>query len=182
VTDEVPGPNRAALRPRRWFPAAARAPMVAYRLGLAPLVGRRFMLLTTTGRRSGRARHNMVMFHSVDGRPCAAALYGPRSDWYRNLAADPRATVQTARGTASMRARLEPRGRGTRAEIAAWPRRGHLRRHGRGAGPTDDDRVPLVCFEPTDEPTPPGVKADLVWVWGVVLGAVAVAVRRRARA
>jgi deazaflavin-dependent oxidoreductase (nitroreductase family) len=134
----------ARMRTRRWFRPAAHAPMLAYRLGLAPIVGRRFMVLTTSGRRSGEPRHTMVIFRERGGRKLATAAYGERSHWYRNARADPRVTVQTARGTEAMMARPV----------------------------TNDARRIVVAFEPTSEPTPPGLRADLVWVWPLVAAGV----------
>ena len=33
------------------------------------------------------------------------------------------------------------------------------------------DRIYMLTFDPTDEPTPPPLEADLAWVWALVLGA-----------
>lgn len=33
----------------------------------------------------------------------------------------------------------------------------------------EKERFTFVTFEPTDQPTPPPLKADLVWVWAVLL-------------
>jgi hypothetical protein len=32
------------------------------------------------------------------------------------------------------------------------------------------DRIYWIRFDPTDEPTPPPLEADLVWLWPVALG------------
>jgi hypothetical protein len=31
-----------------------------------------------------------------------------------------------------------------------------------------------MTFDPTSEPTPPPLSADLVWVWGVLLGGLVI--------
>ncbi len=59
--------------------------------------GRRVVLLTTTGRRSGRPRRTPVQVTMVGGELVAVAAAGgaPRPPaWWRNLEADPRVVVQ----------------------------------------------------------------------------------------
>jgi hypothetical protein len=62
-----------------------RLPILLYRLGLGPIVGRRFMILTTTGRKSGLPRHHAIEFHSFEGRKYVFSAWGDKADWYRNL-------------------------------------------------------------------------------------------------
>ncbi len=33
----------------------------------------------------------------------------------------------------------------------------------------EKERFTLITFEPTSEPTPPPLKADLVWAWAILL-------------
>ncbi len=87
----VPYPNDPAMR------ALVRSPLLLYRLGLGPLVGRLFMVVTTTGRKSGLPRRAVVEYQRYGDTKYAIAAW-PDSDWYRNLEADPRATIQTADG------------------------------------------------------------------------------------
>lgn len=57
----------------------------------------RLLLLTTVGRRSGERRTTPMMFHREDDRllVIASNIGAPRHpDWYLNLAADPRVTVE----------------------------------------------------------------------------------------
>lgn len=98
-------PPQALPRPRRRPPTgltrfAARVPVHLYRLGLGPLLGRRMMLLTHTGRISGRRRQVVVevVAHDTDNRCWTVASgYGPQAQWYRNLRHVPGATIQTGR-------------------------------------------------------------------------------------
>lgn len=86
---------------------------VAYRLlgGAGPL-GRNFgvrnVILTTTGRRSGRPRR-APLYGFVDGdRVVVIGSNAGRPDhpaWVENLRADPRATLQVGRRTSRVRAR-----------------------------------------------------------------------------
>ncbi len=57
----------------------------------------RLLLLTTTGRRSGAARTMPMMFHRSDGELVVIASNvgaARHPDWYLNLVADPRVTVE----------------------------------------------------------------------------------------
>ena len=81
------------LRRRLW-----RLPIGLYRVGLGPLLGRKFILLTHTGRVSGLPRQAVVEVVHRDARGLvAAAGFGRRSDWYRNVVANPRVTVGNGR-------------------------------------------------------------------------------------
>ncbi len=82
-----------------------KTPILLYRLGLGVLVGRLFMVLTTVGRKSGQPRRTAIEFHEFEGKPTVMSGWGERTDWYRNLQANPLATVQTWRGAQSVRAR-----------------------------------------------------------------------------
>jgi len=64
-------------------------PQAAYRIGLGPLFGRLILLLTTTGRKTGRRRVTPLQYEEIDSVIYVAAGYGKHSDWYRNIAANP---------------------------------------------------------------------------------------------
>jgi deazaflavin-dependent oxidoreductase (nitroreductase family) len=51
------------------------------------------MVLTTTGRKSGRARRTPLNYAIVDGDIYCTAGFGGISDWYRNMLADPEVEV-----------------------------------------------------------------------------------------
>lgn len=71
--------------------ALARAPIRLYRLGLGGLLGQRFVLLTHTGRHSGKPRQVVLevvgRYEESDGYLIASG-YGTRSQWFRNILAD----------------------------------------------------------------------------------------------
>jgi deazaflavin-dependent oxidoreductase (nitroreductase family) len=74
-----------------------RAPIWCYRLGCGWLLGKRFLLLTHIGRRSGLPRQTVL--EVVDYDPdtdtyVIASGYGRRSHWYRNLLQTPAVTIQ----------------------------------------------------------------------------------------
>ena len=180
----------ARVRTRRWFGGLARAPLLAFRMGLGPVVGLRFMVLTTRGRKSGAPRHTMVAHVRVGPRLYAAAAYGPRSHWYRNLLAHPIATVQTARGASSVGARRVTSEEELRTVLDAARRRGLLRAllasqgvaGGVEEGLAARERLYLIAFEPAAEAGPPGLRADLAWLWPAAVAAVVAARLRRGRA
>jgi deazaflavin-dependent oxidoreductase (nitroreductase family) len=151
------------------------------------------MVVTTTGRTSGLPRHVVVGAIYIDDRLYVVNPFGDRAHWYRNLLVDPIVTLQrrartwTARATrvterdeAAMLYERTPGGTGTSLR---WMLRAQ------GLGETADEfadniaRFCFVRFDPVDEPGPPPMQADLVWVWPVagVMGALAWLARRRLR-
>jgi deazaflavin-dependent oxidoreductase (nitroreductase family) len=52
------------------------------------------LLLTTTGRVSGKPRVTPLQFEEVDGVFYVGSARGARADWFRNIVADPNVTVQ----------------------------------------------------------------------------------------
>ena len=158
-----------------WRKAMFKWPIQLWRLGLGPLIGRYLMLITHTGRKSGQPRRTLVEYHEWQGRKYAPCAFGPRAQWYKNIAADPRVTIQTAAGAAPMLARrvTDP------AELTGAVR--HIQQRNPamtnaylatlGIQPDLSDlaarkeRVYIITFDPTDEPTPPPLPADLAWLW-----------------
>lgn len=71
-----------------------RLPIQLYRLRLGWLTGGRLMLLTHTGRVSGRPRTAVieVVQKDEDGY-VAASGFGTRADWYRNIQKTPEVTI-----------------------------------------------------------------------------------------
>jgi deazaflavin-dependent oxidoreductase (nitroreductase family) len=74
-----------------------RAPLVLYRLGLGGLIGKSTLVLTTTGRRTGRPRSTPVNYWEAGGVFYVIAGSGTHADWYRNLIARPEVEVQVGR-------------------------------------------------------------------------------------
>ncbi len=77
---------------RLWF----KHPLIYYKLGLGSLVGRQVLLLTTIGRKTGKARLTPLGYgYDASTRTYhVVAGWDGHTDWYRNLKADPRAHVQ----------------------------------------------------------------------------------------
>ena len=77
-----------------------RAPIWCYRLGCSWLLGKRFLLLTHSGRKSGLPRQTVlevVQYNKDTGTYLIASGYGRQSNWYRNLLKTPEVTIQVGR-------------------------------------------------------------------------------------
>ncbi|MFC9766549.1 nitroreductase family deazaflavin-dependent oxidoreductase [Rhodococcus jostii] len=80
--------------------ALFRAPIHLYRWHLGVLLGGRFLLLEHVGRQSGKSRQvvlEVVNHDAIDDGYVVAVGFGPRTDWYRNLRAQPNGTIQVGR-------------------------------------------------------------------------------------
>jgi deazaflavin-dependent oxidoreductase (nitroreductase family) len=142
---------------------AARLPIWLYRLRLGWLLGERFLMLTHTGRKSGRLRQTIVEVVRHDPASDAyiiASGWGERADWYRNIQKIPQVLICV--GVRRMEAVAEPLPR----EVAARELHDYARRHPyaiRGlaklmVGQTFDgsmaaseqlaERLPLVALRP----------------------------------
>ncbi|WP_017540972.1 nitroreductase family deazaflavin-dependent oxidoreductase [Nocardiopsis halophila] len=149
-------------RPTGLSKALFRAPTHLYRWNLGWLMGGRFLMLSHIGRRSGLVRRTVVEVVDRDapqGTYTVCSGFGPRSDWYRNLLAEPKAVIQV--GAKRMRVTARP----LRAEEGAEAMVRYARRHARSAralagfmgfrvdGSEADfreagRRLPFVRFEP----------------------------------
>jgi deazaflavin-dependent oxidoreductase (nitroreductase family) len=77
--------------------------------GWERLIGAQWMLITTTGRKSGKPRDTMVDVMDYDAATDTyfiEAAYGSRADWVKNIEANPRFHAQV--GRRKFYARLEP--------------------------------------------------------------------------
>lgn len=89
-------PRRRPMGVLRW---AFRLPIWLYQLQLGWLLGKRFLLLSHMGRKSGKlhqtvlevVRHDPAIHHYI-----VAAGFGEQSDWFQNCLHHPRVRIQTA--------------------------------------------------------------------------------------
>lgn len=65
-----------------------------YALGLGPVIGRIILLLTTTGRKSGKRRVTPLQYEEINGKYYLGAARGLQADWVRNIQANPQVEVQ----------------------------------------------------------------------------------------
>ena len=85
------------MRERPLLRAFMRFPIYLYRARLGWLFGERFLMLSHIGRKSGLTRY--VVLEVVNQEPennifYIAAAWGKRADWYQNILANPKVTVQ----------------------------------------------------------------------------------------
>lgn len=74
-----------------------RMPIFLYRIGLGFVFGKRFLILTHTGRNSGLKRFVVleVVHHDlVNDRYFIASGWGEKSNWYQNVANNPNVEFQ----------------------------------------------------------------------------------------
>jgi len=85
--------------PGPFFKWVFKAPILYYNLGLGWMLGKRFLLLTTTGRRSGKPHRTPLEFvyNPLEDMYRVSPGWGAKTDWYRNLRNDPHVTVQVGR-------------------------------------------------------------------------------------
>ena len=136
----------------------SRLHAAAYR-ATGGLIGRRLVandmcLLTTTGRRSGKP-HTVPLLYLEDGdRAVVIASYGGRIDhpeWYRNLIAEPQATLQVLRERTPVTARTADAD-----ERAEWWPKVVQAYHDYAAYQSRTHReIPIVFLEPRNQPSAP---------------------------
>jgi deazaflavin-dependent oxidoreductase (nitroreductase family) len=76
-----------------------KMPILYYNLGLGWMLEKRFLLLTTTGRRTGKPRHTPLEFvhNPQDDSYRVSPGWGGNTDWYKNVRHNPNVTVQVGR-------------------------------------------------------------------------------------
>jgi deazaflavin-dependent oxidoreductase (nitroreductase family) len=77
-----------------------RAPAQLYRWGCGPLLGRRFLLLIHTGRRTGLRRETVLEvmeYRPAGGEAVVMSAFGRHADWLQNIQADPNPEVVIGR-------------------------------------------------------------------------------------
>lgn len=142
--------------------AMFRLPIQLYRWRLGWLLGGRFMLLTHTGRKTGRPRQVVVEVIGgtrLEGGYLACSGYGAAAAWYRNVLATPTVTIQV--GRRRMAAVAEPLDPEAGAEVMAtyasrnpWAARRLCRFMGYSVDGGEADfrevgrRLPFVRFTP----------------------------------
>jgi deazaflavin-dependent oxidoreductase (nitroreductase family) len=162
-----------------WRKLFFECPLYFWRMGLGPLLRQfRLIVLTSRGHRSGEPRRVMLEHSYMNNRVYIAPGWGERTQWYMDILADPRVTLQHKGKTLGATARLVT----DDTELAALY---HLARRNspvwkqylasRGVADTLEDflakkdRIPALRLDPLegDPPLPP-LECDLWWVWAVL--------------
>lgn len=76
-----------------------KLPILQYKLGMGWMIGNYVLLLTTTGRKSGKPRQTTLeyIYDKENDRYRITAGWGGHTDWYRNLLKNPTVKVQVGR-------------------------------------------------------------------------------------
>jgi deazaflavin-dependent oxidoreductase (nitroreductase family) len=76
-----------------------KIPILYYKLGLGWMLGKRFLLLSTTGRKTGKPRHTPLeyVYNPKDDTYRVSPGWGGNTDWFKNLRHDPHVMVQVGR-------------------------------------------------------------------------------------
>ncbi len=67
---------------------------VLYAIGLGPLIGGFIVLLTTTGRRSGKKRVTPLQYEKIGEEYYLGAARGVKADWVCNIQAEPQVELR----------------------------------------------------------------------------------------
>ncbi len=156
-----------------------KTPFYLWRMGLKGFLGSRMMVLTTTGRISKKPRYTMLSYGRYAGSYYLLSGWGDRSDWYKNIKADPLVTIQTKTITSVARAhRVESLGEYRPVMQAMLDGGGDSHFEPWLASLVIDEnmedlvakreRVYLVALDPCGGSGPIPLEADLTWVWGAV--------------
>jgi deazaflavin-dependent oxidoreductase (nitroreductase family) len=89
--------NSSIPVPRGIMAWLLRLPVGLYRAHLGFLLGERFLMLSHTGRKTGRLHRSVIEIVDHDKASdtyYAVSGWGEKSNWYRNIMANPRVTVQ----------------------------------------------------------------------------------------
>ena len=97
-TPREPARNVFRSRPTGTERFVLRLPVYLYRIGLARMLGYRFLLLVHRGRKSGLLRETVleVIRHDPNTRESVVLSgRGEKADWYRNIRASPPLEIRT---------------------------------------------------------------------------------------
>lgn len=166
--------------PTRFMKWMYKSPILLWRLGLGFIVGRLFLILTTTGRKSGAARHTAIEYHRWKDRIYVVSGWGSKAQWYKNIMVDPRVTIQMASGTQPMVASRVTDDAQLAQALELVEANPTLRQWIKSLGVAVDreaflrekERFFLITFDPIEEMTPTPLQVDLAWVWFVTLPAL----------
>ncbi len=154
-------------------------PMLAWRLGLGPILGRYIMIITHTGRKSGTPRQTAVEYHTINGIKYIPCAFGIKAQWYRNILANPHVSIQTADGLERMVAVhvSDDNELITVIEtiLSRYPAMMNWYLKSMDVSPTRKDilahkeNMVFLRFDPTSVVTPRALEVDLAWLWPLLL-------------
>jgi deazaflavin-dependent oxidoreductase (nitroreductase family) len=163
-----------------------KSPLIWWRMGLGPIMshksmgGYKMLALSTWGRTSKIPRHTLLSYVLVNGKEYVCSGWGARSDWYKNIKANPQVTIQVGNKVFSAKAyrvqdldeytgiTQEMFKTGGDSHFKPWLESFDIELNQQDMI-AKRDRLHLVGFEVNHEPGPPPLQADLIWVWVVMV-------------
>ncbi len=90
--------DQSGTKPPAFMLPFMKMPLILYGMGLGRLLGRRFMLITHVGRRSGKVYRSVLAVLRFDEQTHEILAVSPwtTSNWYRNIQATPALEIETA--------------------------------------------------------------------------------------
>jgi len=163
-----------------------KTPLIWWRMGLGPLLshqmmgGSKMLLITAWGRKSGKPRHTMLTYVSVNEMEYVCSGWGARSDWYKNIMANPGVTVQVGNRTyiaEAYRVEAPDEFKEVANEMFETGGDSHFKpwlesygiKFNREDMINNRKRLHIVGFKRGGQEGPPELTNDLVWVWGVII-------------
>jgi len=83
--------------PKTLFRIIKLPPRLVYALGFGSILGPMVLLLTTKGRVTGKPRVTPLQYEKIGGLIVMGATRGLKSDWVRNILADPHVEIRIGR-------------------------------------------------------------------------------------
>jgi deazaflavin-dependent oxidoreductase (nitroreductase family) len=154
-----------------------KTPVLLYRLGMGKLFGNYILILSTTGRKTGKTRRTPVEYFLHEGQYYIISGFGEGTDWYLNIQESPQVTIQNGFERVCAIARppeTEEEWQAVYLYLTHSP-------VGKLLVPAESEDLPaseiiegvhdwpVLTFEPTDQPCPTPLEADLVWAWPLIL-------------
>lgn len=167
----IPYPDHPILK------SLYRLPILLYRLGLGPLIGKYILVVSTYGRKTGKVRRTPVEYFQYQGRFFVMSGFEDRPDWFQNLRKNPQAGLNIANRQLCARAR-KPETEEEWEGVLTFLKSSPVAQFSEPdlAEQLEDATLlnaiknwPVLTFDLTDEPCPPPLEADLTWAWPLIL-------------
>ena len=163
-----------------------KSPLIWWRMGLGKILshkalsGSKMLVLSSWGRKSQKPRHTMLSYVLVGENEYVCSGWGARTDWYKNILADPHVTVQVGHRIYGAKARrVQDNSEFTRIAQEIFETGGdtHFTSWLESFGIENDlrdvldkkDRLCLIAFDKSEETSPPPMPIDLKWLWGLMM-------------
>jgi deazaflavin-dependent oxidoreductase (nitroreductase family) len=154
-----------------------RLPILLYRLGLGPLIGKYILVVSTYGRKTGKVHRTPVEYYQHQNQIFVMSGFMDRPDWFQNLQENPRVGLNIKDQRICARAR-RPETPEEWEGVIAFLQSSPVAQLSEPVlvDQLDDAAIreiiqdwPILTFDHTNEPCPKPLKADLVWAWPLIL-------------